>query len=91
MASLRRLLVQVSALAEDLPEAAELDINAVVATQTGVTAVDARLRVEARDPRPPEGSLPRGRTLGGPKVPDGWVEVHRPWGRLAVQEDRLQT
>jgi acetate---CoA ligase (ADP-forming) len=61
MASLRRLLVQVSALAEDLPEVAELDINPVVATPSGVDAVDARLRVEARDPRPPEGSLPRGR------------------------------
>ena len=61
MASLRRLLVQVSALAEDLPEVAELDINPVVATPSGVVAVDARVRVAARDPRPPQGSRARAR------------------------------
>jgi acyl-CoA synthetase (NDP forming) len=57
MAALRGLLLQVSALAEDLPEVVELDLNPVVATPSGVVTVDARLRIEARDPQRPEGSL----------------------------------
>jgi GNAT superfamily N-acetyltransferase len=57
MAALKGLLLQLSALAEDLPEVVELDLNPVVATSSGVVTVDARLRVEARDPQRPEGSL----------------------------------
>jgi acyl-CoA synthetase (NDP forming) len=59
IAALKGLLLQVSALAEDLPEVVELDLNPVVATSSGVVTVDARLRVEARDPQRPEGSLLR--------------------------------
>jgi acyl-CoA synthetase (NDP forming) len=59
IAALKGLLLQVSALAEDLPEVVELDLNPVVATSSGVVTVDARLRVEARDPQRTEGSLLR--------------------------------
>jgi acyl-CoA synthetase (NDP forming) len=57
MAALKGLLLQVSALADDLPEVVELDLNPVVATSSSVVTVDARLRIEARDPQRPEGSL----------------------------------
>jgi acetyl coenzyme A synthetase (ADP forming)-like protein len=59
LAALKGLLLQVSALAEDLPEIVELDLNPVVATPSGVVTVDARLRIEAKDPQRPEGSLLR--------------------------------
>jgi len=59
VAALRDLLLRVSAIAEDLPEVAELDLNPVLVGPEGARAVDARLRVEAREPRPPEGSRPR--------------------------------
>ncbi|MBJ7612145.1 MAG: GNAT family N-acetyltransferase [Candidatus Dormibacteraeota bacterium] len=59
MAALKGLLLQVSALAEELPEVVELDLNPVVATSSGVVTVDARLRIEGRDPQRPEGSLLR--------------------------------
>jgi acyl-CoA synthetase (NDP forming) len=57
--ALKRLLLGVSALAEDLPDVAELDINPVIVTTAAAVAVDARIRVEAREPRPPEGSRTR--------------------------------
>jgi acetyl coenzyme A synthetase (ADP forming)-like protein len=57
--ALKRLLLGVSALAEDLPHVAELDINPLIVTTAATVAVDARIRVEAREPRPPEGSRAR--------------------------------
>jgi acetate---CoA ligase (ADP-forming) len=61
VAALRDLLLRVGALAEDLPEVAELDLNPVLAAPGGARALDARVRVQARDPRPPEGARPRRR------------------------------
>ncbi len=40
-----RTLLQVSQLISDIPEVAELDINPLLASETGVLALDARLRV----------------------------------------------
>jgi acetyltransferase len=44
-----RTLVQVSQLVADLPSIAELDINPLLADETGVIALDARIRVTADD------------------------------------------
>jgi acetyl coenzyme A synthetase (ADP forming)-like protein len=57
--ALRDLVLRLSALAEDLHEVVEVDLNPVVVGPDGVTLVDARIRVEAREPAPPEGSRPR--------------------------------
>jgi len=59
VAALRELVLRLSALAEDLPGVVEVDLNPVVVGPDGVSAVDARIRVEARDPQLPEGSRPR--------------------------------
>jgi acetyl coenzyme A synthetase (ADP forming)-like protein len=45
--ALSDLVHRLSALAEDLPEVAELDLNPVIALPDGCVAVDARVRVEA--------------------------------------------
>ena len=44
-AALRDLLLRLSRLAEELPEAAELDLNPVIAGPDGCVAVDARIRI----------------------------------------------
>jgi acetate---CoA ligase (ADP-forming) len=49
-AALTDLLMRLSALAEDLPEVTELDMNPVIAHEQGCTVVDCRARVA---PRPP--------------------------------------
>jgi acyl-CoA synthetase (NDP forming) len=59
VAALRDLVLRLGALAEDLPEVAEVDLNPVIVGPPGVSVVDARIRIEARDPRPPQGSRPR--------------------------------
>ncbi|GAA1542282.1 bifunctional GNAT family N-acetyltransferase/acetate--CoA ligase family protein [Nocardioides humi] len=41
------LVVSVAALAEDLPQLAEMDLNPVIATADGVVCVDARVRLAA--------------------------------------------
>jgi acyl-CoA synthetase (NDP forming) len=61
VAALRELVLRLGALAEDLPEVAEVDLNPVIVGTGGAGVVDARIRLEARDPRPPEGSRPRPR------------------------------
>src|SRR3954466_10745804 len=45
------LLHRVGRLAYDHPEIAELDLNPVVASASGCVAVDARVRIEAREHR----------------------------------------
>jgi acetyl coenzyme A synthetase (ADP forming)-like protein len=45
------LVLRLSALAEDLPEVAELDLNPVVALADGCLAVDARIRLAPAEPR----------------------------------------
>jgi len=59
VAALRDLVLRLGALAEDLPEVVELDLNPVIVGPNGAGVVDARVRLEACDPRPPEGSRPR--------------------------------
>ncbi|REJ65740.1 MAG: GNAT family N-acetyltransferase [Planctomycetota bacterium] len=45
LADIYRTIIQVSQLISDIPEVAELDINPLLADETGVLALDARLRV----------------------------------------------
>jgi len=52
-AALTDVLLRVSRLADDLHEVAELDLNPVIATQSGVLAVDARIRVVPAQPQDP--------------------------------------
>jgi acetyl coenzyme A synthetase (ADP forming)-like protein len=52
VAAVEDALVRVSAMAEDLPEIAELDANPVIVTARGAVIVDARIRVEGV-PAPP--------------------------------------
>ncbi len=40
------ILVKLSALLEAAPEIAEMDLNPLLGTSKGVTAVDARIRIE---------------------------------------------
>ncbi|WP_214317843.1 bifunctional acetate--CoA ligase family protein/GNAT family N-acetyltransferase [Nonomuraea sediminis] len=51
-AALADQVARVSRLLEDLPEVAELDLNPVIVTPGGATAVDARIRVVACEPPP---------------------------------------
>src|SRR5690606_9867581 len=52
--ALTNVLIRISALVESVPEIHELDINPVFVHTSGVTAVDARVRL-ARNERPPFG------------------------------------
>ena len=45
VAALTETVLRISALVEDLPQVAELDLNPVLVHATGVTVVDARIRV----------------------------------------------
>jgi acyl-CoA synthetase (NDP forming)/L-amino acid N-acyltransferase YncA len=60
------VLVRVGALADDLPEIAELDINPLIARRDGLFAVDARVRVAP----PPHHPDPLVRQLRGPRGAD---------------------
>ena len=53
VASLERLLLRVSALVEDHPELAEMDLNPVVVGPGGAIVVDARARLSMPPPEPP--------------------------------------
>jgi acetate---CoA ligase (ADP-forming) len=53
VASLERLLLRVSALVEDHPELAEMDLNPVVVGPTGAIVVDARARLAIPPPETP--------------------------------------
>lgn len=50
---LERLLAHLSAMACDLPQIAEVDLNPVIARHDGVAAVDVRVRVAPRHPLDP--------------------------------------
>jgi acetyltransferase len=52
-AAIALLLVKLSQLAADFPEIREVDLNPVLADETGVLAVDARIAVAAVKPRRP--------------------------------------
>ncbi|MCE7984700.1 MAG: CoA-binding protein [Caldilinea sp. CFX5] len=50
LAALHETLLKVSQMVADLPELCELDINPLLVDETGVLALDARLRVRAGQP-----------------------------------------
>jgi acyl-CoA synthetase (NDP forming) len=56
VAALIDTLLRVSALVEDLPQIAELDLNPILVHQRGVTVVDARIRVETAEVIPALGT-----------------------------------
>jgi acyl-CoA synthetase (NDP forming) len=45
VAALEDLVLRVGALADEVPEVAEMDLNPVVATAAGVVAIDVKIRV----------------------------------------------
>ncbi|MFE0677221.1 GNAT family N-acetyltransferase [Streptomyces sp. NPDC058867] len=53
LAALESLLLRLSRMASDLPQLAEADLNPVLATPGGVTALDARVRLLPRRPQDP--------------------------------------
>jgi len=50
--ALEDALLRVSAMVEDLPQIAELDLNPFVVQESGAVILDARMRVEAVEPKP---------------------------------------
>lgn len=65
--ALADVVVRVAALATDLPEVTELDLNPVICTEEGLLVVDARVRVSA----PPSRHDPLLRQLRRPTRPEG--------------------
>ena len=57
IAALEELLLRVSALVEDHPEIAEMDLNPVIALPGGPLVIDARVRIEPAPPEPARPSL----------------------------------
>jgi hypothetical protein len=55
VAALIDAILRISELVEDLPQIAELDLNPILVHPTGVTIVDARVRVTAADATTPLG------------------------------------
>jgi acyl-CoA synthetase (NDP forming) len=53
LTGLQDTILRLSRLADDLPEAAELDLNPVIARPDGIVAVDARVRVLPAQPLDP--------------------------------------
>jgi acetyl coenzyme A synthetase (ADP forming)-like protein len=56
LAALEDALLRVGALAEDLPQVAELDLNPLTVLERGAVVVDARIRVAPADPPRPLGA-----------------------------------
>ena len=54
--ALQDVLLRVSALAEELPQVAELDFNPLLVLAQGAVVVDARIRVQAAEPPRPLGA-----------------------------------
>ena len=48
LGALEDMLAQLSALASDLPQLTDVDLNPVIASKDGISCVDARLRLEPR-------------------------------------------
>ncbi|MSQ26806.1 MAG: hypothetical protein EXR51_01540 [Dehalococcoidia bacterium] len=49
-AALQDILLRVSAMAEDLPQIVEMDLNPIMVRQQGAIVIDARIRVEVPPP-----------------------------------------
>jgi acyl-CoA synthetase (NDP forming) len=54
--ALEDVVVRISALADDLPQVAEMDCNPVVVLEGAAVVVDARIRVAPAQPAPPIGA-----------------------------------
>lgn len=52
VAALERALLRISAMVEDIPQIAELDLNPLVVSEQGAVILDARIRLTAVEPRP---------------------------------------
>ena len=52
IAALGELLHRIDALAEDLPELVELDLNPVILHEAGLVVVDVRARIRSLPPSP---------------------------------------
>jgi acyl-CoA synthetase (NDP forming) len=52
VAAVEELLLRIGRLAEDVPELAELDCNPVVASESGATVLDVKLRIARQDGPP---------------------------------------
>lgn len=50
LASLKDMLLQVSQMADDLPQITELDLSPAIARSDRVPAVDARIRIQPAEP-----------------------------------------
>ena len=59
VASLHGLVLRLGALAEDLHQVVDVDLNPIVVGPNGADVVGARIRVEQREPPPHEGARPR--------------------------------
>jgi acyl-CoA synthetase (NDP forming) len=57
LGAIEDVLRRVSAMVRAHPEIVELDCNPLIASPTGATIVDARVRVAASEPAPPVPSL----------------------------------
>ncbi len=56
-AALEEVLLRISALAEDLPQIAEMDCNPVIVYEHGATIVDVRIRIAPYEPPPLPGTV----------------------------------
>jgi acyl-CoA synthetase (NDP forming) len=56
IAALEDVVLRLSAMADDLPDVAEVDCNPVLVGATGATIVDARVRVSEAAPARPLGA-----------------------------------
>lgn len=54
--ALEELLLRISAMVEDLPQVAELDLNPVLVSDQGCVVLDARIKIAAPKPSPPRGA-----------------------------------
>ena len=59
VAALVQAILRVSAMVDDLPQIAELDLNPIVVHPRGAVVLDARVRVAEAKPEAPLGAVPQ--------------------------------
>jgi len=64
VAALPDVLLRVVALADDLPQVVELDLNPVLVHERGASVLDARIRVAPAAPPTPRGAAPAASDAG---------------------------